>query len=122
MRRHRPTLPVMRLCDVAEAIEKSNDLRFELSGSVWTPNKRCATILFVRQYFRMRWAPPKRVFIGSAAGLKAGTRFPAQDTLAARTAGDSLGHRLCDRLMLSAESAYITAQSLAVDGGLTQFG
>ena len=112
------------------------------------------------------------VFIGSAAGLKAGTRFPAYDSSkaalfgltrhvalegAARRiranyvipgpvdtplglVGDAtvsgrtkirwpLGRQAspwdiayATVFMLSAESAYITAQSLVVDGGITQFG
>ena len=112
------------------------------------------------------------VFIGSAAGLKAGTRFPAYDSSKAalfgltrhvalegaprsiranhvipgpvdtplgRVGDASVAGRTKIRwplgrqatawdiayatvFMLSAESAYITAQSLAVDGGLTQFG
>lgn len=112
------------------------------------------------------------VFIGSAAAIKAGTRFPAYDSSkaalfgltrhvalegAARRiranyvipgpvdtplgrVGDStvagrtkirwpLGRQAsawdigyASVFMLSAESAYITAQSLVVDGGITQFG
>ena len=34
-----PTLPVMKVRDAAEAIEKANDSRFGLSGSVWTCDK-----------------------------------------------------------------------------------
>lgn len=112
------------------------------------------------------------VFIGSAAGLKAGTRFPAYDSSKAalfgltrhvalegaprsiranhvipgpvdtplgRVGDASVAGRTKIRwplgrqatawdiayatvFMLSTESAYITAQSLAVDGGITQFG
>jgi NAD(P)-dependent dehydrogenase (short-subunit alcohol dehydrogenase family) len=112
------------------------------------------------------------VFIGSAAGLKAGTRFPAYDSSKAALfgltrhvalegaprriranyvipgpvdtplgrVGDStvagrtkirwpLGRQAsawdiayATVFMLSAESAYVTAQSLVVDGGITQFG
>jgi NAD(P)-dependent dehydrogenase (short-subunit alcohol dehydrogenase family) len=112
------------------------------------------------------------VFIGSAAGLKAGTRFPAYDSSKAALFGltrhvalegaprriranyvipgpvDTPLGRVGDAtvkgrteirwplgrqasawdiayatvFMLSAESAYITAQSLVVDGGITQFG
>jgi NAD(P)-dependent dehydrogenase (short-subunit alcohol dehydrogenase family) len=112
------------------------------------------------------------VFIGSAAGLKAGTRFPAYDSSKAALFGltrhvalegaprsiranhvvpgavDTPLGRVGDAsvagrskirwplgrqatawdvayatvFMLSAESAYITAQSLPVDGGVTQFG
>lgn len=112
------------------------------------------------------------VFIGSAAGLKAGTRFPAYDSSKAALfgltrhvalegaprrvranyvipgpvdtplgrVGDStvtgrtkirwpLGRQAsawdiayATVFLLSAESAYITAQSLVVDGGITQFG
>jgi NAD(P)-dependent dehydrogenase (short-subunit alcohol dehydrogenase family) len=112
------------------------------------------------------------VFIGSAAGLKAGTRFPAYDSSKAALFGltrhvalegasrriranyvipgpvDTPLGRVGDEtvkgrtnirwplgrqasawdiayatvFMLSAESAYITAQSLVVDGGITQFG
>ncbi len=112
------------------------------------------------------------VFIGSAAGLKAGTRFPAYDSSKAalfgltrhvalegaprsiranhvipgpvdtplgRVGNASVAGRTKIRwplgrqatawdiayatvFMLSAESAYVTAQSLVVDGGLTQFG
>jgi NAD(P)-dependent dehydrogenase (short-subunit alcohol dehydrogenase family) len=112
------------------------------------------------------------VFIGSAAGLKAGTRFPAYDSSKAalfglcrhvalegaprriranhvipgpvdtplgRVGDASVAGRTKIRwplgrqatawdiayatvFMLSGESAYITGQSLAVDGGITQFG
>jgi NAD(P)-dependent dehydrogenase (short-subunit alcohol dehydrogenase family) len=112
------------------------------------------------------------VFIGSAAGLKAGTRFPAYDSSKAalfgltrhvalegaprliranyvipgpvdtplgRVGDASVAGRTKIRwplgrqasawdiayatvFMLSAESAYVTAQSLVVDGGITQFG
>ncbi|CAM3236839.1 SDR family NAD(P)-dependent oxidoreductase [Mycobacterium colombiense] len=112
------------------------------------------------------------VFIGSAAGLKAGTRFPAYDSTKAALfgltrhvalegaprriranyvipgpvdtplgrVGDStvtgrtkirwpLGRQAsawdiayATVFMLGADSAYITAQSLVVDGGITQFG
>jgi NAD(P)-dependent dehydrogenase (short-subunit alcohol dehydrogenase family) len=112
------------------------------------------------------------VFIGSAAGLKAGTRFPAYDSSKAALFGltrhvalegaprliranyvilgpvDTPLGRVGDAtvsgrtkirwplgreasawdsayatiFMLSAESAYVTAQSLVVDGGITQFG
>jgi len=112
------------------------------------------------------------VFIGSAAGLKAGTRFPAYDSSKAALfgltrhvalegaprriranyvipgpvdtplgrVGDStvtgrtkirwpLGRQAsawdiayATVFMLSSESAYVTAQSLVVDGGVTQFG
>ncbi len=34
-----PTLPVMKVGDTAEAIEKANDSRYGLSGSVWTRDK-----------------------------------------------------------------------------------
>jgi acyl-CoA reductase-like NAD-dependent aldehyde dehydrogenase len=34
-----PTLPVMRVRDAQEAIERANDSRFGLSGSVWTRDK-----------------------------------------------------------------------------------
>ncbi len=37
-----PTLPVMKVRDVAEAIERANDSRVGLSGSVWTRDKRKA--------------------------------------------------------------------------------
>jgi NAD(P)-dependent dehydrogenase (short-subunit alcohol dehydrogenase family) len=112
------------------------------------------------------------VFIGSAAGLKAGTRFPAYDSSKAALFGltrhvalegaprrirsnyvilgpvDTPLGRVGDAtvagrtkirwplgrqatawdvayatvFMLGPESAYITAQSLVVDGGITQFG
>lgn len=112
------------------------------------------------------------VFIGSAAAVKAGTRFPAYDSSKAGLFGltrhvalegaprrvranyvipgpvDTPLGRVGDQLvagrtkirwplgrqatawdiayatvfMLSAEAAYVTAQSLIVDGGITQFG
>ena len=34
-----PTLPVMKVHDVAEAIEKANDSELGLSGSVWTETR-----------------------------------------------------------------------------------
>jgi acyl-CoA reductase-like NAD-dependent aldehyde dehydrogenase len=34
-----PTLPVMKVRDAAEAIEKATDCRFGLSGSIWTRDK-----------------------------------------------------------------------------------
>ena len=34
-----PTLPVMKVRDAAEAIDKANECRFGLSGSVWTRDK-----------------------------------------------------------------------------------
>jgi acyl-CoA reductase-like NAD-dependent aldehyde dehydrogenase len=37
-----PTLPVMKVRDAAEAIEKANDSPFGLSGSVWTRDKNKA--------------------------------------------------------------------------------
>ena len=40
-----PTLPVMKVRDAAEAIEKANDSRFGLSGSVWTRDKAKAMAL-----------------------------------------------------------------------------
>jgi acyl-CoA reductase-like NAD-dependent aldehyde dehydrogenase len=40
-----PTLPVMAVRDAAEAIEKANDSRFGLSGSVWTRDKAKAMAL-----------------------------------------------------------------------------
>jgi acyl-CoA reductase-like NAD-dependent aldehyde dehydrogenase len=38
-----PTLPVMKVRDLDEAIEKANDTRFGLSGSIWTSDKAKAT-------------------------------------------------------------------------------
>ncbi|MBV9091638.1 MAG: aldehyde dehydrogenase family protein [Mycobacteriaceae bacterium] len=40
-----PTLPVMRVRDAGEAIEKANDSRLGLSGSVWTRDKQKAMAL-----------------------------------------------------------------------------
>ena len=41
-----PTLPVMKVRDAAEAIEKANDFRgFELAGSIWTRDKAKAMAL-----------------------------------------------------------------------------
>ncbi len=40
-----PTLPVMKVRDVAEAIEKANDSQLGLSGSVWTRDKNKGTAL-----------------------------------------------------------------------------
>jgi acyl-CoA reductase-like NAD-dependent aldehyde dehydrogenase len=40
-----PTLPVMKVRDAAEAIEKANDSELGLSGSVWTKDKNKALTL-----------------------------------------------------------------------------
>ena len=40
-----PTLPVMAVRDAAEAIEKANDSRFGLSGSIWTRDNAKAMAL-----------------------------------------------------------------------------
>ena len=40
-----PTLPVMKVRDAQEAIEKANDSRFGLSGSIWTRDKAKAMAL-----------------------------------------------------------------------------
>ena len=40
-----PTLPVMKVRDAAEAIEKANDSRLGLSGSVWTRDRNKAMAL-----------------------------------------------------------------------------
>ena len=60
-----PTLPVMKVRDAQEAIEKANDSRFGLSGSVWTRDKAKAMALARR--FNTGLVHINNVIVGSRA-------------------------------------------------------